>query len=213
MKRNSKGQFQKKSRHSRKHRRGMGSIISIRRGMGLLPGGAIGEAIIPALAGGVIAGATFLGVRYFIDPAAGNTQRFVVRHAPWVGHAAGVVAALGLAVLGGKRGMSAAVPAFVAATSVSLALFGSDQLFKRMGGSIALALSDTAATPAAGTAGYRRMGAGAIVPEYSNNGMGAIVMEPVGANGRRAGTIGSYGETVSLNGINAGAFGTPGFKA
>jgi hypothetical protein len=43
--------------------------------------------------------------------------------------------------------------------------------------------------------------------------MGAIVMEPTGPSGKRAGTIGSYGETVSLSGINTGAFGTPGFNA
>jgi hypothetical protein len=58
----------------------------------------------------------------------------------------------------------------------------------------------------------RRLGTGAIVPEYSR-GMGAVVMEPVGPGGRRAGSIGSYGETVSLQGINTGAFGTPGFTS
>jgi hypothetical protein len=38
-------------------------------------------------------------------------------------------------------------------------------------------------------------------------------MEQIGPGGQRAGTIGSYGETVSLSGVNTNAFGTPGFQA
>ena len=72
-------------------------------------------------------------------------------------------------------------------------------------------------TATVGTEGYRRRrGAGAIVPEYSRRGTGALVMEPVGPSGRRAGTLGKtvdYGETVNLGGLNVGAFGTPSFRA
>ena len=55
----------------------------------------------------------------------------------------------------------------------------------------------------------RGYGVGAIVPEYGS-GMGAIVYPPM-ANGQRNGSIGSYGETVNLSGINTAVFGTPGF--
>lgn len=229
MKRDSKGRFVKRGRRGT---RGFGSIITIRRGMGALPGGALGEAIIPGLVGGLVTAATALGVRYWVDPARGNTQRFVVRHAPWIGHAAGIVASLGLMLIGGN---GAAISSFVAATGVGLSLFGSDMLFQRQSGSLLMALApaptaSASSEPApttqaeaevAATEGVeglrryrsmRRLGTGAIVPEYSR-GMGAVVMEPVGASGRRAGSIGSYGETVTLQGINTGAFGTPGFNA
>lgn len=228
MKRDSKGRFIKRGRRGT---RGFGSIITIRRGMGALPGGALGEAIIPGLVGGLVTAATALGIRYWVDPARGNTQRMFVRHAPWIGHAAGIVASLGLMLVGGN---GAAISSFVAATGVGLSLFGSDMLFQKKGGSLLMALApatertatepgpttteEAAAAEAGGVEGLRRyrsmrrLGTGAIVPEYSR-GMGAIAMEPVGPSGRRAGTIGSYGETVTLQGINTGAFGTPGFNA
>jgi hypothetical protein len=119
-------------------------------------------------------------------------------------------------------GTPAAVASFVAATGVGLALYGQDMLVTGPNGPRILSslIESSAAVeppPAEGTAGIgrryrRRLGTGAIVPEYSR-GMGAIVMEPTGPSGKRAGTIGSYGETVSLSGINTGAFGTPGFNA
>lgn len=217
-KRNKKGQFVK--RH-----RGMGSIISIRRGMGALPGGELGEAIIPGLVGAGVTAAVALSVRSMVDPNAGDTQRSLVKWGWAVGHGAGILASLGLLMVGGTP---AAIASFVAATGVGLALYGQDMVTLGENGPRFLAAlassgassasSSTEEVSAEGTAGIgrrryrRRLGTGAIVPEYSR-GMGAIVMEPTGPSGRRAGTIGSYGETVSLAGINTGAFGTPGFTA
>ena len=217
-KRDSKGRFVKRGR------RGMGSIISIRRGMGALPGGAMGEAIIPGLVGAGVTAAVALSVRSMVDPNQGPTQRSLVKWGWAVGHGAGILASLGLLMVGGTP---AAVASFVAATGVGLALYGQDMLVTGQSGPRILSslIESSASTepsaepPAAeGTAGIgrrryrRRLGTGAIVPEYSR-GMGAIVMEPTGPSGKRAGTIGSYGETVSLSGINTGAFGTPGFNA
>lgn len=216
-KRDSKGRFVKRGR------RGMGSIISIRRGMGALPGGPLGEAIIPGLVGAGVTAAVALSVRSMIDPNQGPTQRSLVKWGWAVGHGAGILASLGLLMVGGTP---AAVASFVAATGVGLALYGQDMLVTGQNGPRILSslIESSAASepsaeppPAEGTAGIgrryrRRLGTGAIVPEYSR-GMGAIVMEPTGPSGKRAGTIGSYGETVSLSGINTGAFGTPGFNA
>jgi hypothetical protein len=224
-KRDSKGRFVKRG-----HRRGMGSIISIRRGMGALPGGAMGEAIIPGLVGAGVTAAVALSVRSMVDPNMSPTNRSLVKWGWAVGHGAGILASLGLLMVGGTP---AAVASFVAATGVGLALYGQDMLTTSNNGprflsalvesSAATAPPPSASAPppadgtSAGTAGIgrryrRRLGTGAIVPEYSR-GMGAIVMEPTGPGGKRAGTIGSYGETVSLSGINTGAFGTPGFNA
>lgn len=203
-----------KHNKGRRRRRGMGSIISIRRGMGKIPGGAMGAAVIPGLVGALITGLTAIGIRYFVDPAQGRTQEILVRWSWLFGHAAGVLASAGLFMLGGTP---AAASSFVAATGVGLALFGQDMVLKqRQGGSILATLQASSAGAAPDTTGT---GTGAIVPEYSRPrgamgaGMGAIVMENVGPSGKRAGTIGSYGETVTLQGINTRAFGTPGFSA
>lgn len=223
-KRNKKGQFVKSGK--RRGMQGFGSIISIRRGMGALPGGAMGQAIIPGLVGAGVTAAVALGVRSMIDPTQGPTQQSLVKWGWAVGHGAGILASLGLLMVGGTP---AATASFVAATGVGLALFGQDMLTanpERGPRFLAALLSSSAASSAPseeaaaaeGTAGIgrrryrRRLGTGAIVPEYSR-GMGAIVMEPTGPSGKRAGTIGSYGETVTLSGINTGAFGTPGFNA
>lgn len=205
----------KHKRSKGRRRRGMGSIISIRRGMGKIPGGAMGAAVIPGLVGALITGLTAIGIRYFVDPAQGRTQEILVRWSWLFGHAAGVLASAGLFMLGGTP---AATSSFVAATGVGLALFGQDMVLKQArGGSILATLqASSAASVDTSTTGA---GTGAIVPEYSRPrgamgaGMGAIVMENVGPNGKRAGTIGSYGETVTLQGINTRAFGTPGFSA
>lgn len=207
-----------KHNKGRRRRRGMGSIISIRRGMGKIPGGAMGAAVIPGLVGALITGLTAIGIRYFVDPAQGRTQEILVRWSWLFGHAAGVLASAGLFMLGGTP---AAASSFVAATGVGLALFGQDMVLKqRQGGSILATLqASSAATTTSDAAPATVNGVGAIVPEYSRPrgamgpGMGAIVMENVGPSGRRAGTIGSYGETVTLQGINTRAFGTPGFSA
>lgn len=206
--RNRKGQFVRGGgggRRSRR-RRGMGSIITVRRGMGQLDV----NSLLPALVGGGLTALTALGTRWFVDPAQGPTQAMMVKWAPLLGTAVGAVGSLALYFMGGT---SAAVQSFLSAATVGLFGVGSDMVIKEKGGSLLAAIVATApAGNGNGAAGF-----GAIVPEYSSQlstpGMGAIAMESVGASGRRAGTIGSYGETVSLSGVNTGAFGTPGFQA
>lgn len=220
-KRDSKGRFKKGHRGTR----GLGTIISMRRGMGALPGGAMGEAIIAPAVGGLTTALVVLAIRHMINGNAGTTQTMLVRWAPLFGGLAGVVSSLALLLLGGSN---AAIAGFVSTLSVTLGFLGQDLSFRSGSFAVAnMAIASTAGGSSAtaeggGTAGYRRrMGAGAIVPEYSRRGgMGALVMEPVGPSGHRAGTLGKgvgrasdYGSVVSLSGLNPGAFGTPGFRA
>lgn len=204
-KRDSKGRFKRK---------GMGTIITVRRGMGALPGGATGEAIIAPAVGGIVTALVALGIRQMVSPTQGPTQGTLVRYAPWFGALGGIVASLALMLLGGTR---AAISGAIATLGVTLGLAGQDVILRQRGAEVLAALPPPSSA-STGTAGYRRLGrgAGAIVPEYSRRGMGAMVLEPVGPSGKRAGTLGrsrDYGEVVSLQGLNVGAFGTPGFRA
>lgn len=200
--RNSKGQFVSSGggrRRRRRRRGGMGSIITVRRGMGQIDF----EGLLPLLVGGGLTALTALALRWFVNPAQGATQAMMVRWAPALGGAVGAVASLALYFMGGT---SAAVQSVLSAATVAAFGLGSDMVLKEKGPSLLAAI--VASAPANGTAGF-----GAIVPEYSSPGMGAIAMESIGPGGSRAGTIGSYGETVSLSGVNTSAFGTPGFQA
>lgn len=192
----------------------MGSIITVRRGMGAI---STADWLAPLVGGGLTA-LTALGLRQFVDPTQGNMQKTLVKWAPLFGHLVGSAASLGLYFITGSQGQ--AVSSFVSATAVGVFGMAQDQMLARPEGAakFGLAFSDIqvsverpAPLPEQATNGGA--GFGAIVPEYSRPALGAIAMEPVGADGRRAGSIGSYGETVSLNGINTSAFGTPGFQA
>jgi hypothetical protein len=205
-KRDSKGRFKRGGK-----RRGMGTIITVKRGMGALPGGAMGEAIIAPAVGGFATAIVALAIRHLVVPTTSPTSGMLVRFAPLFGGLAGTVASLVLLLLGGSH---AATSGFVATLGVTLGLFGQDMILARRGPEILAALP---APSGAGTAGYHRRRMGAIVPEYGRRpGMGAMVLEPVGPSGKRAGTLGrarDYGEVVSLGGLNVGAFGTPSFRA
>lgn len=215
LRRNSKGQFVSGGgRRRSRRRRGMGSIITVRRGMGAI---STADWLAPLVGGGLTA-LTALGLRQFVNPTQGEMQKTLVKWAPLFGHLVGSAASLGLYFITGSSGQ--AVSSFVSATAVGVFGMAQDQMLSRPEGAANFAMaflptpavsvsSDAAAAQASiGAAGF-----GAIVPEYSRPALGAIAMEPVGADGRRAGSIGSYGETVSLNGINTSAFGTPGFQA
>lgn len=205
--RDSKGRFKGGSGKSRRKGKGkgkgFGSIITIRRkGMGALDA----ETLMPLAMGGVLSALTALALRYFVDPSQGATQQMLVKWAPAFGMLTGSLASLALYMMGGA---DQATRAFLSAGVVSIAGLGSDYLLREKP-----ALAATIAAPSAPAAMAGYYGMGAIVPEYSQpGGMGAIVMEPVSRDGRRAGTIGSYGETVTLSGVNTSAFGTPGFNA
>lgn len=215
-KRDSKGRFLKRRRGTRGIR-GLGTIITMRRGMGALPGGPIVQNVIPPAVGGLVTALVALAVRHFGDPNASSTQRMLVRYAWLVGMGGGVVASLALMLLGGA---APAVSSAVASLAVGAGFFGQDQILARNAGSIAAALTDT---PAGVSRLGRNRGVRAIVPEYANGGgmrggMGAMVMEPVGPSGHRAGTLGAapYGANIALRGmrgINDGAFGTRAFRS
>lgn len=207
--RDSNGRFKKgrstKKRKSSRRRKGMGSIITVRRkGMGALDA----TTLMPVALGGGLSALTAIALRYFVDPSTGTTQNMLVKWAPAFGLVTGSLASLALYMMGGRAGMEQATRAFLSSLVVSGAGLGSDMLLRQKP-----ALAATIASSGSAMAGY---GMGAIVPEYSRppGGMGAIVMEQVGAGGQRAGTIGGiYGETVNLAGVNTSAFGTPGFNA
>jgi hypothetical protein len=204
--RNSNGQFKKGRSTKRKRRKkGMGSIITVRRSKGM--GQLDATTLMPVALGGGLSALTAIALRYFVDPSAGTTQSMLVKWAPAFGLATGSLASLALFMMGGNAGMEQATRAFLSALVVSGAGLGSDMVLREKPAIAATIISAPA------LAGY---GMGAIVPEYSRQpgGMGAIVMEPVGPSGQRAGTIGGiYGETVNLAGVNTSAFGTPGFNA
>lgn len=208
----------KKSRRTR--RRGMGSVITVRRrrGMGNITTKQFQESILPPLVGGGLAALTALAIRYFVNPAQGQTQNMLVKHAPWVGMGVGTIASAALWMMSGA---APGASALTGATVVSLGNFAHDWVLKTKGAAVmASVMGAPAATPANGMTGY--MGMGAIVPEYGGMngvrghmgaGTGAIVMEPVDpSTGRQPGTLGApYGETVSLGSVNTAAFGTPAF--
>lgn len=219
--RDSKGRFVRSGgkRRGRKRRRGVGSIITVRKRRGTAGLGAVGmDDLLPTLVGSGLTALTALSLRYFVTPNGDSTKQMLVKYAPLFGVAAGALGSLALYMMSSA---DAAVRAFAGSVVVGGFGFGSDMLLQGpQGPQIATAISSSTTSAidstANGTAGYLR-GMGAIVPEYSR-GMGAIVMEPVGggSGNRRPGTIGSYGETVnlgSLSGVNTNAFGTPGFSA
>ncbi len=179
----------KKRRHRR--RRGMGSTLVVRQGLGKalgLKGSGLSSSVIPVAIGAGAAGLTLLGIRHFVnpaDPTASETSKMLFKHASWFALGAGAVASAALYVLGGAKSAALAAVAGVGVAGVSLA---SDMLWKASPGLVA------------GLAGM-----GAIVPEYAGmRGMGAIVMQPA--------LSGVTGESVSLGAINPAAFGTPGFN-
>lgn len=178
---------------SRRRRGGMGSIVTVRRlGMGAIN---YTDVIVPVLVGGGVAIATTLAIKKWLTPDS-DIKSTVVDWAPLFGLGAAAVASSALAMMSGRQ---AGTLAFSAAAAV--ALYG---IVEDKWGEGAMSAALPAGAPAAGV--------GAIVPEYSR-GMGAIVMEPM-RDGRRQGSIGgAYGASISLQGINTSAFGTPSFRA
>ncbi len=200
-------------RNRRRRRRGMGSIIRVRRlnGLGFLKG-STGPIMAPAI-GGATAALTTLGVKYFVDPAKSELNDKLVRWSWLVGHGAGLLASGMIYFFGGRnrQARALAMGSAAGATVVGLGFAGLEQVKKMQGESAGLSpstaesLATGATDPATGTPAVQ--GLGAIVYQQLRGGMGAIVAEP-GMNG-----LGSYGETVSLRGVNTSVFGTPGFRS
>lgn len=198
-------------RNRRRRRRGMGSIIRVRRlnGLGFLKG-STGPIMAPAI-GGATAALTTLGVKYFVDPAKSELNDKLVRWSWLVGHGAGLLASGMIYFFGGRnrQARALAMGSAAGATVVGLGFAGLEQVKKMqlesagLPASTAEAAATGATDPVTGAQGF-----GAIVyQQLRGPGMGAIVAEPA-MNG-----LGSYGETVSLRGVNTSVFGTPGFRS
>lgn len=207
-----------KRRSTRRRRRGMGSVITVRRarGMGALKGTT--GAVIAPLVGGAITALATLGVRQYVDPAQGETQRSAVKWAWLIGWGSGLVGSLALYFLGGSKEekMRLAASSAVAATAVGLGFYGYDMVLEgkaqdivatlqmESGAAAAAAASSAAASQGSAQAG----GMGAIVYQQLSgaNGMGAIVPE-YGMNG-----LGSpFGQNISLRGVDPSVFGSSPF--
>lgn len=199
----------KKSRRRRRSggRRGTGSVIRVRK----LSGAGVGQlnnpnspsgAILPVLIGGGVTTLVAIGVQQYVQPTS-EANIMIRNNAPWVGAAAGVLTGLALFNMSSR---AAGLAAMSSSALLAVALWGID---------FAAQLRVQQA------AGNGMAGVGAVVPEYSMRGVGrlggrrgtgaAIAMEPQAARGYGAGSLGSYGETVNLAGVNTSVFGTTGF--
>jgi hypothetical protein len=178
----------RKKRRSR--RRGVGSVIQVRQLSGterINNPSSVTGALVPVLLGGSVAFLTTLGVRKYVEPTQENAA--ILDNADLIGGGTGVLTGL---VLWNVASRPAGVAAMAAAAVVSLAQ---------------LVPGWMAGAMAAPTAGLR-----AVVPEYSmrgTKGLRAIAMQSQASRGYGAD---GGGENISLGRINAGAFGTPGFR-
>lgn len=189
----------------------MGSVISVRRkGMGALKGTT--GAVVAPLLGGAVTALTTLGIRYYVKPDT-ETNQSVLKYSWAIGHGAGLLASLGLYFLGDKSNrMALAASSATAATAVGLFALGSDMTLNasvlsaiKAASTSALTSGDTAAAAAAAN-GAGQQGFGAIV----YNQLGAVVPEYQGMNGL-GGDYGSYGQSVSLRGVDTRVFGSSPF--
>ncbi len=177
------------AKRKKHHRRGTGGVLQVRQlsGLGKMrqPNSLMG-ALLPIVIGGVVTGGTMIGIRSFMTPDT-ETKQNVMEYAPWIGLAAGGVAGLALWNMSSQH-----------AGVLTLAASGAITLSTVVGEAVAKSRMTAPKTA----------GVGAIVPEYSRTGTGAILME-------RAGTRGlgdaSRGANIRLGKINTSAFGTPGF--
>ncbi len=196
-------------RSIRRRRRGMGSVISVRRkGMGALKGTT--GAVVAPLLGGAVTALTTLGIRYYVKPDT-ETNISVLKYSWAIGHGAGLLASLGLYFLGDKSNrMALAASSATAATAVGLFAFASDMVPESSRAAIAAAATGSAvesgAAAAAAANGAPPGGFGAIV----YNQLGAVVPEYQGMNGL-GGDYGSYGQSVSLRGVDTRVFGSSPF--
>jgi hypothetical protein len=180
-----------KRKHSRRHGRGVGSVITVRRlnGLGDLknPNTIMGAAL-PVVLGGIVTIATTIGVRKYLTPSS-DLQKTLHDNAAVVGIGAGGLVSLGLWLMSSQ-------PAGVASLLTSVVTGVGFIVLEKSGSAVA------------------GPGVGAVVPEYSQ--LGAIVMEPQASRGYGAGPlgrgVGSYGETVNLQGVKPQVFGTMNFQ-
>lgn len=209
-----------------KKRKGMGSIITIRRmnGLGRLndPKTFMGAAL-PSLAGAGLVALVTAAARYWAKPSEGDTPRAVFKWAPAIGLGVGSVFSLAMYYLSGAPG---AISTFVSSLATSGGLMLHDQVVRNAIGEYSLALPPNMTGLAGGdgggsaVAGMRRLGL--VVPERvlgpgrrSVQGTGGIVYEDPNSRDPRVrygvSGVGAYGESARVAGVNPSAFGTPGF--
>jgi hypothetical protein len=188
--------------------RGFGSVITVRpamtRGLGRRSFRGLGMAawigmLMPVLLGIGAPLATILGLRYWINPAAGRTQAMLVRYAPAIGFGVGATSAVVLGMLGGY-GAGAATATAAGLTAGGASAY--DMLRRTAGSRI-----DTALAPSAGATQGLRGRLGTTVPEFRGlpSRTGAIVME------QQTRGLGKPGQEITLGSVNPQVFGTPGF--
>jgi len=230
----------RKRKSSRRRRRGMGNILTVRRaGMrGLADFKKIdaGSAILPILIGGGLTALTVAGIRYATVTSESTVsvgQQKLYRYASAAGLGVGVLASGALfAFSGASAAVSAATASvFVAVTGVVhdwySANYGERQ--ETMLGDMVpatLPRQPTLAPPTPATAPARGLGyyggaASALrMGPRHQAAFGSVVAEPVNGivleqmNGLGATADSQYGGgyEVNLGAVNTGAFGTPGFK-
>jgi hypothetical protein len=183
------------AKRKKHHRRGTGSVLQVRKLSGLgamrMPNTFMGS-LLPVAIGGVVAGGTMIGIRSFMHPDT-SMKANVMEYAPWVGLVAGGVAGL---LMWNVSSQAAGLLTVATAGVLTLATVAGEAVAKaRMTNEVA-----------------KTSGLGAIVPEYSRTGTGAILMERAGTG--RAHRLGDAqrGANINLGKINTGAFGTPGFS-
>lgn len=191
------------AKRKRHRRRGVGSVIQVRKlsGLGHIGASSSGVGVaLPIVLGGGTALLTTVGIRQFMTPTT-STGMSVMKNAPAIGLGAGAIVAAGLWNI---TSQPAGLGALASAVLVSGGLWLSEY-----------AATLRLQTTASGTAG---MGAVIATPTSGNGangirgaGQGAIVLEPMA--GRGTSGVGSYGETVNLGAINRSPFGTPGFQS
>lgn len=193
--------------------RRMGSVISVRRmrGLGQLrsPGSPMG-AVVPVVLGAGAAATTVIGLRHLMTPTT-DAQMKIMEYAPWIGTGVGLLAALGMGYsVGRPAGLSTAAGTIAVTAAMMIGEWAARQRLRQVASGETLEA-------------MRRYGlgrTGAIVPEYSSDGMSGGTRAPVGAlvwdqaqrQPSNVGGVGAYGDVVNLGSINSSAFGEPGFR-
>lgn len=201
--------------------RGLGRMLIARRvrGLGALPGGAVGEAIIPAAAGAGVAALAAMYIRKNMDPAEGPMQWRLVRHAPLAGAAAGALVGVGLGYMAGMpAGLAAAASALFA--GLTGMVVDKSHVDEQVGGRVtatvaAQEMPDFQNRPPSGGGG------GSGQQQQQSSGLYGFVT-PRSLNGvytfeqfdgrRRPGSLGAL-PSVGVRGVNLNAFGVPSFQA
>lgn len=187
-------------------RRRLGSIIRVRTaGFGELskPASWMGAAM-PATIGGLTATAVTVGLRHFMTPTS-DMQMKLMQYAPWVGLGAGMLTALMISWTSGRpAGIGVAAGATAVASAMMLGEWAAGKRLKEV------ASGETVDAMKKYGLGGGRLGAIVFEP-HASRGYGAGPMGAIVPVMSRSGT-GAYGDVVNLSGVNASAFGTPGFN-